>query len=125
MRGTPRTSIDLRVPSLRNDWVEFPIPTEIDPTDRHVIEAADAYWRSLDLSGAIVLVHPQWHVRPILELRLCRDLLLNINVHLRRRGGLLHTDFPLLDELPAPTDTKFATDDPRLVALVPHLTKED
>lgn len=121
MRGSPGTMSTYRtVPMLRSDWVTFvqpPVGFTLTPV---LHRKADAYWKSLDLNGAIVLHRLEWDTRPIVPDVKCRDVLLGINVHFRQRDGLLMAHFPLLEPDFEPQHP-WSTDDPRLVAAVRDL----
>lgn len=116
MRGSRgRTSAYRNVPALRNDWVTFvqpPVGFTLTPVLRR---KAEAFWETLDLSGAIVLHRLELDTRKIVPDMKCRDVLLGINVHFRQRDGLLLADFPLLEPSFEPQHP-WSTDDPRLLA---------
>ena len=121
MRGRPRTPVPLVVPVLRKQWAIFEVGGSEKPLTAIERAACDDYWSKLGLSGAVAVVDllstiGQKVAADIIPI-LCEDPLLTANVAHRIRDGLLHTRFPLLQQLEA-VPHRWATDDPRLVQLV-------
>jgi hypothetical protein len=127
MRGSPRATVNMTVPNLRDTWVVFPIAGNEKPLSAAARKACEDYWQSLDLHGAVMVIDLLSPLGEKAAARLtpivCEDRQLTLNIAHRIRDGFLHTRFPLLQKLDGETH-HWATDDPRLVQLVQSTRKE-
>lgn len=117
MSARPRTEVMRRVPSLFESWVVFSDATVDRALRGPERAAAEAYWSTLSLTGAVLLHAHTQDLALLTKPKPCKNTLLEYNVVLRARGLLLLAESPMMEELYHPQGNLFLCADPRIVRL--------
>ena len=118
MSARPRTSVTRTVPATRTSWAAFGPVRRMPRLTAELRRDLDDAWRRLAFTGAFI-VHLESAVHcDNLDVDVCEDDLLVLNVLLRTRGPLLLAGAPLLTDTAGLAKVTILCDDPRLVEVV-------
>ena len=118
MSARPRTQVSYIVPAVRKDWVSFTWRRPHPPLDTETRDRLDRGWSTTGIRGAVIIHRLNSDLARRVRMTRCSEPDLVLNVLLRARGSLLLAGMPLIVDTSPLDKNGYATDDPRMVALV-------